>query len=264
MNASSPYAPVPSLNLVSITESLIRLSILSTLLYCPEQNDQDAPIYRRTPHTTTSDLLYDEELQLLEEGSRLSAHDYHSSIQKYVKSLPKDEMEDRIMCDCLLPFLPQSLDQQTRRFRLAFETNDRYPIKKSKNEKYTLTNDRRRLRDDYNALRLLNDCLKAAERNEEIDASIATDLWKQIDILMPRFQALMNVLFMPGVGNMLGLVECFLSSLTRLHLLTFEIETPQNFPTPSSLSPNLSSPHPNDIANSVNSNPVYLPAHHTS
>jgi hypothetical protein len=191
--------------LLSIVESLIRLSILSALLYSPDQS-YDTPIYRRTPHSTVTKILEDAELSLLEEGSNQSQNDFNESIRAYVKTLSRDELLNRMMEPSTLPYLPQSLNRQVARFRLAVETNDRCPLGQYTDEKYRLSMDRKRLRDDYQCLLWLNSCIQTAENNEELHSSIAVTLKGQVDILIPPYRALNAGLSLPFLGTMLGYV----------------------------------------------------------
>ncbi|RDL35971.1 uncharacterized protein BP5553_06583 [Venustampulla echinocandica] len=203
LRSTKNNARVQEAALVDIVEPLIRLSILSALIYSPE-GDSDTPIYRTSPRLIVKKLLPDAELPLLEEGSIQSQNDFNESIQSYVRTLPRDDLLDRMMQPSTLPYLPHCLDLQATRFQLAMKTNDRLPLIQYKDEKYRLSMDRKRLRDDYHALLRLQSCLEKVERDEQLHSSILIELKRQVDILMPQYRSLNTLLSLPLLGIMLG------------------------------------------------------------
>jgi hypothetical protein len=186
-----------------IAHSLIRLSILSALLNSIEDADE-VPIYRKPTSATLAKLLNSKELEILEDGKRQSLHNFNGSIKAYVETLTEDELLDRISEPSTLPRLPSGLRQQMERFNLVLRTVGLSGLKGD--ERFRLSLDRYRLRDEYNCLVIIRGADEWAEEDKRLDLGIVRTLKAVGDMLKPHFEALLDVLERPYLAFVLGCV----------------------------------------------------------
>ena len=186
-------------DITCIVEVLIRLSILSSLLHSTK-NDHEVPIYRRVPDST-SRLLDDAELCILDESSHQSQHDFNESIKSYIKTLNQEKLLERMLDISTLPYLPQSLDRQTLRFQKAIDSYHHCLL--TSDQRHRLIVDRKRLRDDFEMLLWLQACLQKIEREQSMQSSVTPTMQEQVEVLLPAYRALNTVLERPDLDHML-------------------------------------------------------------
>jgi len=193
---------------LEIVESLIRLSILSALLFSAE-TQTDVTISKMTPPSNMLRTLGEAEASLLEEATRQSHHDFVASVKSYVRLLPQDEIYNRMMNASTLVSLPRSLQQQNTRYNRALETFDAKSLKfkSNRDERHRLIMDRRRLQDEYQALGRFKWCINALQREERLHSSILVTLNVQLDLLARDFSALNNLLKSKKVIELLKYVS---------------------------------------------------------
>lgn len=163
------------------------------------------------PPSNMMRILGEGEASLLEEAARQSHHDFVVGVKSYVRLLPSEEIYDRMMNASTLVSLPRSLKWQITRYNRALANHDALSLKKERDERHRLIVDRRRLQDEYQALRRLEECVIELQRDEQLHSSILVTLNVQLDLLVPDFSTLNNLLKTKEVVETLKCV--YLSSL---------------------------------------------------
>jgi hypothetical protein len=197
-----PTKPLMNLKVLDIAESLIRLGILSALLFSAE-TQPEVPISKMTPPLEMIRALGEGEASLMEEATRQSHHDFVASVKSYIRMLPTEELYDRMMNTSTLVSLPRSLKSQIARYNRALETYDTLSLKHDRDERHRLIVDRRRLQDEYQALRWLEQRVIELQREEGFQSSIIVILNIQLDLLVPDFSALNRLLKTKAVVELL-------------------------------------------------------------